>query len=210
MQVTKLTIQSIWFPHVNSGNFYRIIQCSFSSFNIANYRICLFQCLLILCIDYDYKEQWPPICSVINRNVLRIYDDRKQVLRNRLPILKWLPTYRLSYLFYDFIAGLTVGLTAIPQGIAYAIVAGLPPQYGLYSGFIGSFVYLIFGSSKDVTIGKWPHQIEQSITYRCNCPFWNQINTVPFFEYRANCDFIIVDSSLCSWEFWFRNIFNTY
>lgn len=74
---------------------------------------------------------------------------------NRLPILKWVPTYRLSYLFYDFIAGLTVGLTAIPQGIAYAIVAGLPPQYGLYSGFIGSFVYLVFGSSKDVTIGKY-------------------------------------------------------
>lgn len=89
----------------------------------------------------------------------RIYIDRKQVLRNRLPILKWLPTYRLSYLFYDFIAGLTVGLTAIPQGIAYAIVAGLPPQYGLYSGFVGSFVYLIFGSSKDVTIGKCVNEL---------------------------------------------------
>lgn len=83
----------------------------------------------------------------------RMYNDRKQIVMNRVPILKWLPTYRPSYLFYDFIAGLTVGLTAIPQGIAYAIVAGLPPQYGLYSGFIGSFVYMIFGSSKDVTIG---------------------------------------------------------
>lgn len=105
--------------------------------------------------SYDYSEQWPPICSILNRNVRRIYNDRKQILMNRLPILKWVPTYRLSYLFYDFIAGLTVGLTAIPQGIAYAIVAGLPPQYGLYSGFIGSFVYLVFGSSKDVTIGKF-------------------------------------------------------
>lgn len=87
----------------------------------------------------------------------RMCNDRKKILMNRLPILKWVPTYRLSYLFYDFIAGLTVGLTAIPQGIAYAIVAGLPPQYGLYSGFIGSFVYLVFGSSKDVTIGKFDH-----------------------------------------------------
>ncbi|XP_055314560.1 sodium-independent sulfate anion transporter-like, partial [Sitodiplosis mosellana] len=103
--------------------------------------------------SYDYSEQWPPLCSILNRNVRRMYNDRKQILVNRLPILKWVPTYRLCYLFYDFIAGLTVGLTAIPQGIAYAIVAGLPPQYGLYSGFIGSFVYLIFGSSKDVTIG---------------------------------------------------------
>lgn len=83
----------------------------------------------------------------------RMYTNRKQIAMNRLPIMKWLPTYRLSYLFYDFIAGLTVGLTAIPQGIAYATVAGLPPQYGLYSGFVGSFVYFVFGSSKDVTIG---------------------------------------------------------
>lgn len=51
-------------------------------------------------------------------------------------------------------AGLTVGLTAIPQGIAYAVVAGLEPQYGLYSGFMGCFVYLLFGSCKDVTIGE--------------------------------------------------------
>ena len=48
---------------------------------------------------------------------------------------------------------MTVGLTVIPQGIAYAIVAGLPPQYGLYSAFMGCFVYCIFGSSKDITIG---------------------------------------------------------
>ena len=48
---------------------------------------------------------------------------------------------------------MTVGLTVIPQGIAYAIVAGLPPQYGLYSAFMGCFVYCVFGSSKDITIG---------------------------------------------------------
>lgn len=50
-------------------------------------------------------------------------------------------------------AGLTVGLTAIPQGIAYAVVAGLPPQYGLYSELLASFVYCILGSSRNVTIG---------------------------------------------------------
>ena len=53
----------------------------------------------------------------------------------------------------DLIAGVTVGLTVIPQGIAYAIVAGLEPQYGLYSAFMGCFVYCVFGSSKDITIG---------------------------------------------------------
>jgi sodium-independent sulfate anion transporter 11 len=51
------------------------------------------------------------------------------------------------------VAGLSVGLTVIPQGIAYAVVAGLDPQYGLYSAFMGCFVYTIFGSCKDITIG---------------------------------------------------------
>lgn len=82
-----------------------------------------------------------------------MYNNKRQILVNRLPIFKWAPNYKGTYLINDFVAGLTVGLTAIPQGIAYAIVAGLPPQYGLYSGFMGSFVYLVFGSCKDITIG---------------------------------------------------------
>lgn len=48
---------------------------------------------------------------------------------------------------------MTVGLTVIPQAIAYANVAGLPPQYGLYSSFMACFVYTIFGSCKDSPIG---------------------------------------------------------
>lgn len=51
------------------------------------------------------------------------------------------------------IAGLTVGLMVVPQGLAYALVAGLPPQYGLYSAFMGCFAYCIFGTSKDITLG---------------------------------------------------------
>ncbi|XP_043263636.1 sodium-independent sulfate anion transporter-like [Colletes gigas] len=79
--------------------------------------------------------------------------DLKQLLLRRIPILTWLPLYTWSKLLQDILAGLTVGLTAIPQGIAYAIVAGLPAQYGLYSSFMGCFVYLVFGSCKDITVG---------------------------------------------------------
>ncbi|XP_028642556.1 sodium-independent sulfate anion transporter isoform X1 [Grammomys surdaster] len=75
------------------------------------------------------------------------------VLRRRLPVLAWLPNYSLQWLRLDFIAGLSVGLTVIPQGLAYAEVAGLPPQYGLYSAFMGCFVYFFLGTSRDVTLG---------------------------------------------------------
>ncbi|XP_076791476.1 sodium-independent sulfate anion transporter isoform X3 [Arvicanthis niloticus] len=75
------------------------------------------------------------------------------VLRRRLPVLAWLPDYSLQWLRLDFIAGLSVGLTVIPQALAYAEVAGLPPQYGLYSAFMGCFVYFFLGTSRDVTLG---------------------------------------------------------
>lgn len=50
-------------------------------------------------------------------------------------------------------AGTTVALTVIPQGLALAGVANLSPQYGLYTAFMGSFIYILFGSAKDLTIG---------------------------------------------------------
>uniref|UniRef100_A0A3Q1J159 Sodium-independent sulfate anion transporter n=1 Tax=Anabas testudineus TaxID=64144 RepID=A0A3Q1J159_ANATE len=70
-----------------------------------------------------------------------------------LPILSWLPKYNLRWLQMDLLAGLTVGLTTVPQALAYAEVAGLPVQYGLYSAFMGGFIYTLLGTSKDVTLG---------------------------------------------------------
>ncbi|KAJ8978076.1 hypothetical protein NQ317_000634 [Molorchus minor] len=77
----------------------------------------------------------------------------RRFLKKRVPILSWAPKYTVGLLLQDLLAGFTVGLTEIPQGIAYALVAGLPAQYGLYSGFMACFVYFIFGSCKDLNIG---------------------------------------------------------
>ncbi|XP_042340589.1 sodium-independent sulfate anion transporter [Plectropomus leopardus] len=74
-------------------------------------------------------------------------------LKAWLPILSWLPRYNLKWLKMDLLAGLTVGLTTVPQALAYAEVAGLPVQYGLYSAFMGGFIYTLLGTSKDVTLG---------------------------------------------------------
>ncbi|PAA88632.1 hypothetical protein BOX15_Mlig029425g1 [Macrostomum lignano] len=70
-----------------------------------------------------------------------------------LPIAGWLPKYDLQKLRQDAVAGLTVGLMVIPQGLAYAHVAELPVQYGLYSAFMGPFVYCLLGTSKDASLG---------------------------------------------------------
>ncbi|EGD74698.1 sulfate transporter [Salpingoeca rosetta] len=70
-----------------------------------------------------------------------------------VPIVRWLPKYTLSKARNDFIAGLTVGLMVVPQALAYASIAGLDEQYGLYSAFMGCFVYVFLGTAKDITLG---------------------------------------------------------
>lgn len=51
------------------------------------------------------------------------------------------------------LTGITVGAVVIPQGMAYAELAKLPPEYGLYSSFMGVLIYWFFATSKDITIG---------------------------------------------------------
>lgn len=74
-------------------------------------------------------------------------------MKKFFPILDWLPTYKKEYLHGDFSAGLTVGIMLIPQGMAYAMIAGLPPVYGLYAAMIPQLVYAIFGTSRQLAVG---------------------------------------------------------
>ncbi|RDB24002.1 putative sulfate permease C3H7.02 [Hypsizygus marmoreus] len=69
------------------------------------------------------------------------------------PILTWLPRYNFGWLTGDLIAGLTVGMVVVPQGMSYAQLATLPAEYGLYSSFVGVLIYCFFATSKDVSIG---------------------------------------------------------
>lgn len=70
-----------------------------------------------------------------------------------IPILEWLPNYKKTQLRGDIVAGITVAIILIPQGIAYALIAGLPPIYGLYAALIPQVVYAIFGTARQVAIG---------------------------------------------------------
>ena len=74
-------------------------------------------------------------------------------IKKIIPILEWLPNYNTSLFKGDLLAGITVGIILIPQGIAYALIAGLPPIYGLYCALVPQVMYAIFGSSRQVAIG---------------------------------------------------------
>ncbi len=73
-------------------------------------------------------------------------------IKDYLPIFTWLPNYRKEYFKGDLWAGLTVGVLLIPQGMAYAMIAGLPPIYGLYAASIPQVVYSIFSTSRQLSV----------------------------------------------------------
>ena len=71
----------------------------------------------------------------------------------RLPILKWIKTYDQSKLSDDTVAAVIVTIMLIPQSLAYAMLAGLPPEVGLYASILPLFAYAIFGSSMTLAVG---------------------------------------------------------
>lgn len=70
-----------------------------------------------------------------------------------LPFLSWIKTYDREKLIADLSAGLTVAVILVPQAMAYAMLAGLPPVYGLYAGLVGAGIAGLFGSSTQLSTG---------------------------------------------------------
>ena len=84
----------------------------------------------------------------------QLYRSFKIRARYYIPVVGWLPTYRLEQLQYDLVAGLTVATLIIPQSLSYAqALVNVPPVLGLYSAFVTQFIYAILGTSKQLAVG---------------------------------------------------------
>jgi high affinity sulfate transporter 1 len=77
----------------------------------------------------------------------------KRTFRSFFPILSWLPKYNKSWLRPDTIAALTVWALLVPEAMAYAGIAGMPPEYGLYAAPLALLGYAIFGTSRHMNVG---------------------------------------------------------
>ena len=75
------------------------------------------------------------------------------MIRRYLPFLRWWPRVNRDSLRHDLLAGLTGAIVVLPQGVAFATIAGMPPQYGLYAGMIPAIVAALFGSSWHLVSG---------------------------------------------------------
>ena len=78
---------------------------------------------------------------------------RASGLARFIPLLAWLPGYDRSWLSFDVIAGLTLWGLVVPEAMAYAGIAGLPPQAGLYTLVASMLVYALFGTSRHLSVG---------------------------------------------------------
>lgn len=74
-------------------------------------------------------------------------------LKRYLPLLQWLPGYRREHAVSDLIAAVIVTIMLIPQSLAYALLAGLPAQVGLYASILPLVLYAVFGTSRTLSVG---------------------------------------------------------
>uniref|UniRef100_A0A1Y1LT26 SLC26A/SulP transporter domain-containing protein n=1 Tax=Photinus pyralis TaxID=7054 RepID=A0A1Y1LT26_PHOPY len=112
-------------------------------------------------------------------------------LKKRVHITQWITNYSKVDCVADLVSGLTLGLTIMPQSMAYASLANLPPHYGLYSSFMGGFVYTFFGSIKEVSIGPTSLMALLTLSYTKGLPI----------------EFVILLCFLCGWVEFLMGIF---
>ena len=76
-----------------------------------------------------------------------------KIIKSHIPILSWLPKYQRSWFRGDVIAALTVWALLVPEAMAYAGIAGMPPETGLYAAPLALIAYAIFGTSRHLDVG---------------------------------------------------------
>ncbi|XP_034019239.1 chloride anion exchanger-like [Thalassophryne amazonica] len=81
----------------------------------------------------------------------------KNVALSLLPITGWMRSYRIKeWLLGDVVSGISTGLVAVMQGLAFALLAELPPSYGLFTAFFPVLTYFFLGTSRHISIGAFP------------------------------------------------------
>ncbi|XP_042324613.1 pendrin [Sceloporus undulatus] len=103
-----------------------------------------------LVVPKTLRERVQKTCSCSRRKAI-------QITKTFFPILEWLPKYRVKeWLLSDVISGVSTGLVATLQGLAYALLVGVPIGYGLYSAFFPILTYFFLGTSRHISVGPFP------------------------------------------------------
>ncbi|XP_078536378.1 chloride anion exchanger-like [Lissotriton helveticus] len=108
--------------------------------------------------DYPKMERdHLTICGHLKRYFSCSRQKAKHVALTLFPVFSWMRGYRVKeWLLSDIVSGLSTGLVAVLQGLAYALLAGVSPGYGLYAAFFPVLIYFVFGTSRHVSAGPFP------------------------------------------------------
>ncbi|XP_024900447.1 solute carrier family 26 member 10 [Pteropus alecto] len=99
------------------------------------------------------KPRWSRLCSPQRRRACS-GPGAWRLLLARLPPLRWLPRYRWrAWLLGDAVAGVTVGIVHVPQGMAFALLTSVPPVFGLYTSFFPVLIYTLLGTGRHLSTG---------------------------------------------------------
>ncbi|KAK5135382.1 hypothetical protein LTR08_005324 [Meristemomyces frigidus] len=110
----------------------------------------------------DSYAEYEPTAAEWIRQITPTGPDMWRYTKSLFPFTHWITRYNTQWLMGDLVAGITIGAVVVPQGMAYAKLAELPVEYGLYSSFMGVLIYWFFATSKDITIG--PVAVMSTIT----------------------------------------------
>ncbi|KAL0965715.1 hypothetical protein UPYG_G00284800 [Umbra pygmaea] len=100
------------------------------------------------------KEPMTILKAKLSRSLSCSVPRVKKTLTSFFPVVLWLPKYKLKEYFWgDLMSGLIIGIILVPQAIAYCLLAGVDPLYGLYTSFFANIIYFFMGTSRHVSVG---------------------------------------------------------